>query len=129
MGARQSLQNFITCSRVKPRGRARDQNEKKSARSSATIAFPTKCSAARRGLAGSRAMSAALARSIRITGISTVKSETPKLGARRFACASSVLPASCAATGLSTGSAIRGAIHEAKMGPANEAVGKPTIRP
>ena len=69
----------------------------------------------------SSATSAALAHSMRITGSRTVKSEMPNPGISR-----GVPPVNCAATGFSAGSAMRGAIHEAKIGPASAAVGSPT---
>ena len=68
--------------------------------------------------------SAALAQNIRITGISTVNTEMPKPGVSR-----GTPPSSWAAMGLSAGRTIRGAIHEAKIGPASEAVGRPTRMP
>jgi hypothetical protein len=72
-------------------------------------------------LVGSRSTSAVLAHNIRMTGSNTVNTEMPKPGISR-----GTLPSNCAATGLSGGSAMRGAIHDAKMGPASDAVGSPT---
>ena len=72
-------------------------------------------------LAVSSATSAALAHNIRITGSSTVNSEIEKLGISL-----GTSPASCVAIGFTAGSAMRGAIHEAKIGPASAAVGNPT---
>ena len=69
----------------------------------------------------SSATSATLAASIRITGSSTVKSVSPKLGISR-----DVSPDNCVAIGLWAGSWIRGVIHVAKIGPASAAVGSPT---
>ena len=77
-------------------------------------------------------MSAVLAPNIRITGSSTVKSVMPKPGTSRGTPPppppAPPPPASCAAIGLSAGSAMRGAIQEAKIGPASAAVGSPTRR-
>ena len=75
----------------------------------------------------SRATSAAVAHNMRITGSSTVKSERPKLGIARAMSPVPVMPpVNCAATGLSGRSWMRGAIHDAKIGPASAAVGSPT---
>ena len=76
------------------------------------------------GLAGSRTASLTLVRIMRITGITTVNTEIPKAGM-----SSTVFPSSCAAIGFTGDSTMRGAIHDAKIGPAREAVGIPTIRP
>src|SRR2546423_4439103 len=124
VGARQSLQNLSSCSLVKCRVRANDQNEKRSASSNATVGCPMKSIASLFPLPASQTKSAAVADNIRITGISTVITEIQKLG---MACVDS--PPSCAASGLSSVSGIRGAIQEAKMGPASAAVGIPTSSP
>ena len=77
-------------------------------------------------LAESSATSAALAHSIRMTGSRTVKSEIPKPGMTAVPPMPPVPPVNCAAIGFSAGSEMRGAIHEAKIGPASAAVGNPT---
>src|SRR4051812_28860934 len=108
VGARQSLQNLSSWSRVKCLTRPSDQNENNSAKSSATTGCPMKCSVFRVELLGSSATSATLDRTISITGINTVITEIAKPGI--FSVDS---PPSCAASGLSGLRGIRGEIHDA----------------